>query len=118
MAVLEIFETENLLKKAVLLGKKVKERFDRFKGQFELIGDSRGIGPMQGLELVKDRDKKSPAPEETKALIKYCEEKGLILLSCGTYGNVIRAMMPLVITDEQLERGLAIMEEGFASLSK
>jgi 4-aminobutyrate aminotransferase/(S)-3-amino-2-methylpropionate transaminase len=118
LAVLEIFETEDLLRKSVLLGKKVKERFDRFKDQFELIGDSRGIGPMQGLELVKDRERKSPAAEETKALIKYCEQKGLILLSCGTHGNVIRAMMPLVITDEQLERGLAIMEEGFAYLSK
>ena len=85
--------------------------------EFEIIGDVRGKGPMLALELVKDRETKEPAADETKALVKYCFDKGLILLSCGTYGNVIRTLMPLVITDEQLDRGISIMRDGFHSLT-
>jgi 4-aminobutyrate aminotransferase/(S)-3-amino-2-methylpropionate transaminase len=73
---------------------------------------------MLALELVKDRTTKEPATSEASALVKICYEKGLIILSCGHYSNVIRTLMPLVITDEQLERGLAIMEEGLTALSK
>ena len=70
------------------------------------------------LELVKDRASKTPAADEAKALTKYCFERGLILLSCGSYGNVIRLLMPLVIEDEHLEKGLAIVEEGLNALSR
>jgi 4-aminobutyrate aminotransferase/(S)-3-amino-2-methylpropionate transaminase len=73
---------------------------------------------MLALELVKDRVTKEPAADEAKALVKFAHERGLVLLSCGNFSNVIRLLMPLVITDEQLERGLAIMEEGFATLAK
>ncbi|OPX38818.1 MAG: 4-aminobutyrate--2-oxoglutarate transaminase, partial [Desulfobacteraceae bacterium 4484_190.2] len=76
-----------------------------------------GKGPMLALELVKDRETKEPAADEAKALVKFCYEKGLILLSCGNSGNVIRTLMPLVITDEQLERGLSIMEDGLTEIS-
>lgn len=118
LAVMEIFDEENLLKKAEILGKKVRDRFDAWKVQFEIIGDVRGIGPMMALELVKDREKKTPAADETRALLKFCFEKGLVLVSCGTFGNVVRVLMPLVIGDDELERGLAIMEEGFAVISE
>ncbi len=118
LAVMEIFDEENLLNKAEILGKKVRDRFDLWKAQFEIIGDVRGVGPMMALELVKERDKKTPAADETRALLKFCFEKGLVLLSCGTFGNVIRVLMPLVIGDDELERGLAIMEEGFAVISE
>jgi len=118
LAVLDIIEEENLLKKAEILGKKLKERFDAWHKNFEIIGDVRGIGPMLALELVKDRETKEPAAEEAKALVKFCFEKGLILLSCGNFGNVIRTLMPLIIEDDQLERGLGIMEEGLATISK
>jgi len=117
LAVMEIFEEENLLQTAETLGKKLKKRFDAFQKEYELIGDVRGMGPMLALELVKDRETKEPATDEAKALVKFCFEKGLILLSCGNFGNVIRTLMPLVITDELLDRGLAIMEEGLTSLS-
>jgi 4-aminobutyrate aminotransferase/(S)-3-amino-2-methylpropionate transaminase len=76
------------------------------------------MGPMLALELVKDRTTKEPAPEETAAVSKYAFEKGLNILSCGQYGNVIRTLMPLVITDEQLARGIGILDEAFASLKK
>ena len=83
-----------------------------------MIGDVRGLGPMLALELVKDRETKEPAAKEAKALVQFCYEKGLILLSCGNFGNVIRTLMPLVIDDDQLERGLAVMEEGLSSVRK
>jgi 4-aminobutyrate aminotransferase/(S)-3-amino-2-methylpropionate transaminase len=118
LAVMEIFEEENLLQAAETLGKKLKKRFDAFQKEFELIGEVRGMGPMLALELVKDRETKEPATDEAKALVKFCYDKGLIILSCGNFGNVIRTLMPLVITDELLERGLAIMEEGLTFLSK
>ena len=118
LAVMEIFEEENLLQTAVALGKKLKKRFDAFQKEYELIGEVRGMGPMLALELVKDRETKEPASDEAKALVRFCYDKGLIILSCGNFGNVIRTLMPLVITDELLERGLAILEEGLTSLSK
>ncbi|MBI9085693.1 MAG: 4-aminobutyrate--2-oxoglutarate transaminase [Desulfobacterales bacterium] len=118
LAVFEIFETEDLLKKARALGEKLRSRFDGFKEKYEIVGDVRGIGPMLALELVKNRETKAPAADETKALVKYCFDRGLILLACGGYGNVIRVLMPLVITDDQLEKGLGIMEEGLAGLKK
>ena len=118
LAVMEIFEEENLLQAAEALGKKLRKRFDAFQKEYELIGEVRGIGPMLALELVKDRETKEPATDEAKALVKFCYDNGLIILSCGNYGNVIRTLMPLVITDDLLEKGLAILEEGLTSLSK
>lgn len=118
LAVLEIFEEENLVQRAERLGIKIRARFEDFHKRFELVGDVRGLGPMLALELVRDRETKEPAAAEAKALVKFCYEKGLVILSCGNLSNVIRLLMPLVITDEQLERGLAIMEEGLAGLSK
>jgi 4-aminobutyrate aminotransferase/(S)-3-amino-2-methylpropionate transaminase len=71
---------------------------------------------MIALELVKDRHTKAPATDETKKLLASCYEKGLVLLSCGNKSNVIRTLMPLVITDEQLEKGLMIFEEALSQL--
>ncbi len=72
---------------------------------------------MLALELVRDRETKEPAVEETKALVQRCFEKGLILISCWNFGNVIRTLMPLVITDEQLDRGIAILEESLREVA-
>jgi 4-aminobutyrate aminotransferase/(S)-3-amino-2-methylpropionate transaminase len=116
LAVMEIIEEEQILKKAEQLGAKVRARFEAWQKKYELIGEVRGKGAMLAMELVTDREKKTPAGDQAKALVKYCYERGLITLSCGNFGNVIRALMPIVITDEQLEKGLAIMEEGLASL--
>jgi 4-aminobutyrate aminotransferase/(S)-3-amino-2-methylpropionate transaminase len=118
LAVMEIFDQENLLQKAENLGKILRKRLDAFHNEYEVIGEVRGLGPMLALELVKDRHTKEPAADEAKALVKFCYGKGLIILSCGNFGNVIRVLMPLVITDEQLDRGLTILEEGLRFLSK
>ena len=88
----------------------------QFKEEYEVIGDVRGLGPMMAMELVKDRHKKTPAADEAKALTKFCFERGLILLSCGVYGNVIRFLMPLVISKELFEKGMDIINDGLKSL--
>jgi 4-aminobutyrate aminotransferase/(S)-3-amino-2-methylpropionate transaminase len=117
LAVLEVFEDENMLQKAEALGKKLKARFEKWQKAFDIIGEIRGLGAMLGLELVKGENKE-PAAEEAKQLVNICVEKGLVLLSCGSYGNIIRVLTPFVITDEQLEAGFTIMEEGLAEISR
>ena len=77
----------------------------------ENVGEVRGLGPMLALELVTDRESKEPAAELAKKTTAGARERGLILLSCGTYGNVIRILVPLVIDDDDLARGLEILEE-------
>lgn len=118
LAVLDVLFEDNLLQKAEILGEKLWKRFQDMKNKYEIIGDVRGKGPMIALELVKDRHTKAPATEETKKLLASCYEKGLVLLSCGHKSNVIRTLMPLVITDEQLEKGLGIFEEALSELKK
>jgi 4-aminobutyrate aminotransferase/(S)-3-amino-2-methylpropionate transaminase len=73
---------------------------------------------MLAMELVKDRATKEPAADEAKAMVQFCLDKGLVVLSCGTLGNVIRLLMPLNIGNDELQRGLAILEEGVAHISK
>jgi 4-aminobutyrate aminotransferase/(S)-3-amino-2-methylpropionate transaminase len=116
LAVMEVFEQENLLEKAKVLGEKLQARLAAFEKEFELVGDIRGLGPMMAMELVSDRAKKTPAGDAAKTLVKYCFERGLILLTCGTYGNVIRLLMPLTIDDTQLDLGLEIIYDGLALL--
>ncbi len=118
LAVFDIFENEHLLARSRALGETLQTYLEEFKREYELVGDVRGLGPMRAMELVKDRHTKMPATEETKALAAFCLERGLILLSCGGYGNVIRFLMPLVISPAELERGLAIVDEGLRQLSR
>jgi 4-aminobutyrate aminotransferase / (S)-3-amino-2-methylpropionate transaminase / 5-aminovalerate transaminase len=118
LAVLDVLYEDRLLQKAEVLGEKLWKRFLEMKDKYEIIGDVRGKGPMIALELVKDRNTKAPATEETKKILASCYEKGLVLLSCGHKSNVIRTLMPLVITDEQLDKGLAIFEESLSELTK
>ena len=116
LAVLEVFEEEEMLEKSVALGEKLKARFEKWQKEFSLVGEIRGLGAMLGLELVKGENRQ-PAADEAKQLTAFCLEKGLILLSCGSYGNIIRVLAPFVITDEQLEKGLTTIEEGLSALS-
>ncbi|MCK8603029.1 4-aminobutyrate--2-oxoglutarate transaminase [Desulfoferrobacter suflitae] len=118
LAVLEVFESENLLDKAKRLGVILRRRLDEFRQKYAIVGDVRGIGPMLAMELVKDRTTKAPATDEAKALLKYCFDRGLIILACGGYSNVIRLLMPLVIEQDQLDKGLTILEEGLSSLDQ
>lgn len=117
LAVLDILVNDGLLERAARLGEKVRAHLDALQRRHELVGDVRGKGPMLAMELVRDRERKTPAAEETKQLVRRCYEKGLVLVSCGHFGNVIRTLMPLVITDEQLDRGFQILDSALQEIS-
>jgi 4-aminobutyrate aminotransferase / (S)-3-amino-2-methylpropionate transaminase / 5-aminovalerate transaminase len=116
LAVLEQFEKKKLLARGEEIGRKVLKRFKEFYEKYPAVGDVRGLGAMVGMELVADRQTKEPATALTKQLVARCREKGLLMIAAGTYSNIIRPLMPLVVTDEQLEQGLSIMDEGLSDL--
>jgi len=99
------------------VGKIVRERFEIMKQHFPAIGDVRGLGAMMAFELVKDKDPFKPDTALCKKLIGYCADHGLILISAGIYGNVIRVLSPLVIEPSLLNKGLDIIEAGLTELS-
>jgi len=115
-AVLDEFENGDLLKRANSIGQQFEKRARDWKARFELIGDARGLGAMRALELVKSPETREPAPDETKTVSQYCYERGLITITAGTYGNVIRLLVPLVITDDQFDEGLNVLESALASV--
>ncbi len=115
LAVLDTMEKLNLNERGTAIGEKVMKRFAQFKEKYEVIGDVRGLGAMCAIEFVKDRVTKEPNKEIVSAIITEANRRGLVLLSAGLYGNVIRVLMPLVITDEQLEEGLDILEEAIVA---
>jgi 4-aminobutyrate aminotransferase/(S)-3-amino-2-methylpropionate transaminase len=117
LAVLGILQEDGLLARAEALGQKIRTRFEELRNRFEIVGDVRGKGPMMAIELVRNRKTKTPASEETKKLVRICYEKGLVLISAGNFGNVIRTLMPLVITDEQFDRGFDILASSVEELS-
>ena len=118
LAVMDIFNEEDLLQRAQKLGDRLRSNLDSFKKEYEMVGDVRGLGPMMAIELVKDRENKTPASDEAKDLATYCYDRGLILLSCGAHGNVVRLLMPLVISEAQLGKGLEILSDGLAAISR
>ena len=75
-----------------------------------MVGDVRGLGAMRAIELVKDRATKEPAKDATTAVSEACYRRGLVTITAGTFGNVIRTLMPLVVTDAELEEGLDVLE--------
>ncbi|MBB5349713.1 4-aminobutyrate--2-oxoglutarate transaminase [Desulfoprunum benzoelyticum] len=116
LAVFEIFEEEKLLEKGQKLGVMLRESLLAMQQECDMIGDVRGLGPMVAMELVKDKKTKEPAGAEAKALVKYCLDRGVIILACGAYGNNIRFLMPLVMTEEQLQQGIDIVRQGLAAI--
>lgn len=116
LAVLDELE-DNLLDRAVKLGQDLKARYQKLQDKHEIIGEVRGLGPMMAMELVTDRQSKTPAATQAKALVASAMQKGLLLLSCGNFGNVIRTLMPLVATPEDLDQGFAILDQCLTEVS-
>src|SRR5271169_4829233 len=110
LAAIEIMERENLSARAEKLGELFDSRARQWKKRWPLIGDVRGLGAMREMELVRSPETREPAKAETEQVLRYCYERGLILISAGTYGNVVRLLVPLVVTDEQFEEGLNVLE--------
>jgi 4-aminobutyrate aminotransferase / (S)-3-amino-2-methylpropionate transaminase / 5-aminovalerate transaminase len=118
LAVLDVIERENLCDRANQIGDRFRKRAAEWQSRWELIGDLRGLGAMQALELVRSRSTREPADEETKQIAQYCYEHGLITITAGSYGNIIRVLVPLVITDAQLDEALAVLESAIASVAE
>lgn len=114
-ATIQLIKDENLNDRGIVLGNKVRNRFEAIQRQFPQIGDVRGLGSMLAIEFVKNNDPRQPDADLCSEIIKACYNRGLILLSAGTYKNVIRILSPLVISDELLEKGLTIIEEEIAN---
>nr|WP_299380120.1 4-aminobutyrate--2-oxoglutarate transaminase [uncultured Halomonas sp.] len=116
LAVLEVFEQENILEKSQALGDKLAKRFGQWQKDFDCIDNVRNLGAMAALDVVSDKANHTPDAELTAALCKKARENGLILLSCGMYGNTIRLLMPVTIEDKVLEEGLDIIEQALKEL--
>ena len=114
LAVLEIIAKENLCARANELGDRFRKCAARWQAQWELVGDVRGLGAMQALELVRSKATREPADEETQQVSQYCYEHGLVTITAGSYSNVIRLLMPLVITDAQMDEALDVLEAALA----
>ena len=118
LAVIETLERENLPARAEKIGERFDARAREWKKRWPLIGDVRGLGAMRALELVRPGATREPAKEETDKVLRHCLEHGLILVSAGSYGNVIRLLMPLVITDQEFDEGLQVMEDALMSVAE
>jgi 4-aminobutyrate aminotransferase/(S)-3-amino-2-methylpropionate transaminase len=116
LAVIDLIQKKDLLHRAVSIGDRLKQRFCAMQEKYPIIGDVRGIGAMVGMELVRDRVTKEPAAKEAALVRQKSYKNGLILVGAGVYHNVIRVLAPLVITDEELDEGLSILEEAIKSL--
>jgi 4-aminobutyrate aminotransferase/(S)-3-amino-2-methylpropionate transaminase len=117
LAVLEVIDREKLNERAAQLGARLAARLKQLQAKFACIGEVRALGMMVAIELVKNRRADMPDAELTKAVVQAAGRRGLILLSCGLYSNVIRILAPLTIPEAQLEEGLGLLEESLAEAS-
>jgi 4-aminobutyrate aminotransferase/(S)-3-amino-2-methylpropionate transaminase len=98
-----------------MIGEILSQRLETLKSKYSVVGEVRGRGAMQAIELVKPGSKE-PNPEAMAKVIKYCQQNGVLILTAGTYGNVIRFLPPLVISIDLLNDALDVLEAGFATL--
>ncbi len=115
LAVLDVFEEEQLVVRAEEIGEIVRSRMVEWRERWPRIGDVRGLGAMLAIELVRDVETKSPAPELAAAVIDEALRRGLLLLKAGMHGNCIRLLCPLTISEAELDEGLAVWEEALAA---
>lgn len=111
LKVVEIMTRDDYPGRALKIGARATEVFKSWADKYGVIGDVRGMGSMLGVEFVKDLETKEPYPELVSEIVTEATKKGLVLEAAGTYGNVIRFLCPLCVTDEQLEKGFEIYEE-------
>jgi 4-aminobutyrate aminotransferase / (S)-3-amino-2-methylpropionate transaminase / 5-aminovalerate transaminase len=118
LASIEIIEKEGLLARSTGIGKRFEERARNWQKRWPLVGDVRGLGGMCAMELVRNAETREPAEAETKEVAHYCYEHGLITITAGTYNNIMRILVPLVVTDEQLGEGFGIIEAALAAVAE
>jgi 4-aminobutyrate aminotransferase/(S)-3-amino-2-methylpropionate transaminase len=112
LEVFNIFEEGSILNNVTQLSKILHSGLSEFKKKYKIVGDVRGLGVMQAIELVIDKRTKEPNKKAADKLSRFCLERGLVILCCGTFGNIIRLLMPLSTKVNDLKIGLSIIEEG------
>jgi 4-aminobutyrate aminotransferase len=115
LAVLDEVSTERFRARADEIGERLRLSLEDIAARVDAVGEVRGLGPMVAVELVQSRQTKEPAAALASATTAAARELGLVLLSCGLYGNVIRILVPLVISDEELEQGLELLERALVN---
>jgi 4-aminobutyrate aminotransferase / (S)-3-amino-2-methylpropionate transaminase / 5-aminovalerate transaminase len=118
LAAIETIEKDGLLARSTALGKRFEQRASSWKRKWALVGDVRGLGGMCAIELVRNASTREPADSETKEIAHYCYENGVITITAGTFNNVIRILVPLVVTDAQFDEGLDVIEAAIASVAE
>ena len=115
LAIIEAMEKEKITERGAAVGLKLRARFEKMAARFPSIGDVRGLGAMMAMELVKDRITREPDKDKTSKVQAEALKRGVLLLTTGTYGNVIRALVPLTVEDAVLAEGLDALEASFAA---
>jgi 4-aminobutyrate aminotransferase/(S)-3-amino-2-methylpropionate transaminase len=118
LAAIETIEKDGLLARSTAIGEHFEKRARGWQKKWPIVGDVRGLGGMCAIELVRNPETREPADSETKGIAKYCYEHGLIMITAGTFNNVIRILVPLVVTDEQFNEGLDVLEAALASVAE
>ena len=116
LAVLDVIEDEGLVERSAAVGETIRGRMLAWQERWDAIGDVRGLGSMLAIELVQDRGTKEPDARTTNAVVDAALERGLLLITCGIYGNCIRVLAPLVITEAELDEALGVWEDALASV--
>ena len=116
LAVIDVLLDERLPERGTRLGERALARMRGWMERFPINGEVRGIGAMVAMELVTDRATREPAATLTNEILRYCHAHGLVLLKAGLYDNVIRLLFPLVIGEQELDRGLDILEEALSAV--
>jgi 4-aminobutyrate aminotransferase / (S)-3-amino-2-methylpropionate transaminase / 5-aminovalerate transaminase len=115
LAVLDVFEEDGLVDRAGQIGEVIRSRMQSWQQRWDAVGDVRGLGAMLAIELVHDRGTKDPAPELATAVVEAAAARGLLLLKSGIYSNCIRVLVPLVISEAELDEALGVWEEALAT---
>jgi 4-aminobutyrate aminotransferase/(S)-3-amino-2-methylpropionate transaminase len=116
LAVIDVIERDRLPERARSIGARIQERMRAWQQVHQGIGDVRGLGAMVAMELVTHRESRIPDPAAAAAVVHACEDRGLLVLKAGAYDNVVRLLPPLIVSDEELEHGLATLEEALSEV--
>jgi 4-aminobutyrate aminotransferase len=115
LATLDVIKSEHLMENAKWIGGKAKKRLLEMKEKYEIIGDVRGMGLFIGVEIVKDKRSKARGEAESKQIIDYCFNHGLLVITAGR--NTLRVIPPLNISEDEMDEGLDILEEAVAAVN-
>ncbi|HZC28580.1 MAG TPA: 4-aminobutyrate--2-oxoglutarate transaminase [Gaiellaceae bacterium] len=115
LAVLDVFEDDALVERAAAIGETIRSRMEAWQERWDAIGDVRGLGAMLAIELVADRETKEPAADVASRVVEAAAERGLLLLKSGIYSNCIRVLVPLVVSDAELDEALGVWEDALSA---